>query len=144
MNRRFFEEDEDMGVQGPGDQTLGGGYGGGNFHDPGMQPERRPDRRGAPPGESSRLYEGAQAFTRMPKGYARSDARIKDDVCEHLGHRHDLDLTDVSVDVESGTVRLEGSVTYRAMKHRIEDVAAACLGVADVDNRIRVRTRDAS
>lgn len=143
MNRSFFEDDEDMGVEGP-PQHLGGGYGGGNFGGQG-------GRRGAPPGESARIYEGAHAFShdpgprpvgRMPKDYLRSDARIQDDVWEHLYHRHDLDLTDVRAEVEGATVRLEGSVTYRAMKHRIEDVAAACMGVRDVDNRIRVRRRE--
>ena len=167
MNRSFFEDDQDMGVEGP-PQHLGGGYGGGNFGGHG-------GRRGAPPGETARLYEGAHAFShdpdphaphpsqgwagsavsesmgpsgsrravgRMPKDYLRSDTRIQDDVWEHLYHRHDLDLTDVRVQVEGATVRLEGSVMYRAMKHRIEDVAAACMGVRDVDNRLRVRRRE--
>lgn len=155
MNRSFFEDDEDLGVQGPTrdrpPREFGGGYGGGNFDDDHMRfyegGRVYSDRHASPRPQPSQGWAGSAVSEhtaptgtgRMPKGYRRADTRIRDDVCERLCHRHDLDLTDVEVEVEEGVVRLQGSVTYRAMKHRIEDVAAACLGVQDVDNRIRVR-----
>jgi osmotically-inducible protein OsmY len=73
-----------------------------------------------------------------PKGYTRSDERIKDDVCEHLYHANDIDLSDVSIESKNGTLILEGTVPERRMKHRIEDIAEQCIGVSDVENRIRV------
>jgi hypothetical protein len=75
---------------------------------------------------------------RGPKGYTRSDERIRDDICDHL-MRSDLDVEDVSVRVEKGHVTLEGTVPHRSIRHRLEDVVDACLGVQDIDNRVRVR-----
>ncbi|HEY1078165.1 MAG TPA: BON domain-containing protein [Fontimonas sp.] len=73
-----------------------------------------------------------------PKGYTRSDERIKDDVCGHLYHANDIDLSEVTIESKNGTVILEGTVPDRRMKHRIEDIAEQCIGVNDVENRIRV------
>ena len=49
-----------------------------------------------------------------------------------------IDAGEVSVEVKDGKVSLEGTVPDRSMKHRIEDIAEQCIGVKDVDNRIRV------
>ncbi len=73
-----------------------------------------------------------------PKGYRRSDERIREDLCERLWRDDHADVSEVSVDVKDGTVTLQGTVRERRMKHRIEDIAAACPGVRDVENRIRV------
>jgi len=72
-----------------------------------------------------------------PKGYTRSDERVRENVCEHLAHSG-LDVSDVSVAVADGCVTLEGTVRDRRTKHRIEDCTDACAGVQDVDNRIRI------
>ena len=73
-----------------------------------------------------------------PKGYHRSDERIREDVCERLWHDARLDVGEVSVNVSGGVVTLEGTVPERRMKHAIEDLAASCRGVKDVENRIRI------
>src|SRR5687767_2343051 len=78
-------------------------------------------------------------FRKGPKNYERSDERIREDICERLMADHSLEVEDVSVDVERGVVRLEGTVRLRRMKHDIEDIAANCAGVNDVENRIRVK-----
>lgn len=79
-----------------------------------------------------------------PKGYTRSDERIRDDICECLYHEPGLDVREVGVRVENGVVTLEGTVPERHMKHRIEDLCDGRFGVRDVDNRIRVeRVADA-
>jgi hypothetical protein len=75
---------------------------------------------------------------KTPKGYVRSDDRIKDDICERLYHSHDMDVAAVTVNVSEGVVVLEGSVSERGQKHRIEDICEQCIGVKDVENRIRV------
>ena len=49
-----------------------------------------------------------------------------------------IDAAEVSVDVKDGKVTLEGTVPERRMKHYIEDVVDHCMGVKDIDNRIRV------
>lgn len=72
-----------------------------------------------------------------PKGYIRSDERVRENVCESLAHSG-LDVSDVSVTVTDGRAILEGTVPDRRTKHRVEDCADACAGVNDVENRIRV------
>jgi osmotically-inducible protein OsmY len=76
---------------------------------------------------------------RGPKNYERSDERIREDICERLMADHTLDVEDVEVHVEGKVVRLEGTVRVRRMKHDIEDIAANCPGVNDVENLIRVK-----
>jgi len=73
-----------------------------------------------------------------PKGYTRSDERIREDICERLMLADSIDPSDVSVSVTEGRVALEGTVRTRRMKHAIEDLADYTAGVTDVDNRIRV------
>ncbi|HIE4198751.1 TPA: BON domain-containing protein, partial [Burkholderia cenocepacia] len=76
---------------------------------------------------------------RGPKGYTRSDERIREDVCERLAHALEIDVSDVTVQVRDGRVELDGTVPARWMKHDIEDLADGCMGVQDVENRVRVR-----
>jgi hypothetical protein len=86
----------------------------------------------------SGLARQALSERRGPKGYRRSDERIREDLCEALISATHLDASEVSVDVSEGQVRLEGTVPERRMKHTIEDIAAGVPGVLDVENRIRV------
>ena len=53
-------------------------------------------------------------------------------------HSHHIDSSDVEVEVSGGKVTLQGTVPDRRMKHAIEDMAGACSGVSDVENRVRV------
>ncbi|KYF75282.1 hypothetical protein BE11_09650 [Sorangium cellulosum] len=79
------------------------------------------------------------AFGRGPKGYKRSDARIQEDICEMLSYRNDIDVSDVTVEVQSNEVTLEGTVPQRNHKRIIEQIAESVRGVEDVHNRIRVQ-----
>lgn len=92
--------------------------------------------------EVARDY-GAQPGTQPrrlgPKNYVRSDDRVREEVCERLAHRDQLDVSDVTVTVQSGVVTLEGSVNDRRMKYEVEDVADDTFGVTDVVNRLHVR-----
>lgn len=85
-------------------------------------------------------YRGAQSSGqgRAPKGYTRSDDRIKEDICERLMSHPYADASDVSIEVNGGIVTLEGSVKARHIKHEIENVAESCMGVKDIENHIRV------
>ncbi len=72
-----------------------------------------------------------------PKGYTRSDERIREDVCERLMETP-LDASDVEVAVKDGEVTLTGTVRARHEKRIIEDITACVRGVHDVHNRIRL------
>jgi osmotically-inducible protein OsmY len=81
---------------------------------------------------------GGRRFTSGPKGYQRSDERLKEDISERLMESHHIDSSDVSIDVRGAKVVLDGTVPSRHMKHAIEDLVDACPGVQDIDNRVRV------
>ncbi len=75
---------------------------------------------------------------RGPKGYTRSDDRIKEDICEQLMQSAYIDASEIAIEVRGGRVTLEGSVPERRMKHAVEDLADSVAGVNDVENKIRV------
>jgi osmotically-inducible protein OsmY len=74
-----------------------------------------------------------------PQGYQRSDARIEEDVCEHLTHHGMLDATGIQVQVENGEVTLTGSVESRQAKRLAEDILDGVSGVRDIHNHLRVQ-----
>lgn len=78
---------------------------------------------------------------RGPRNVRRSDARIREDLCERLAEDPVVDATDVQVQCSDGVVVLEGAVATRRMKHRAEDVVDACPGVREIENRLQVRQR---
>lgn len=78
---------------------------------------------------------------RGPKGYQRSDARIREDVCDRMTDDPILDASEIEIDVRQGEVMLSGSVPSREQKRRAEDIAERIGGVRDVVNQLRV-TRD--
>jgi hypothetical protein len=87
---------------------------------------------------------GGQRHGRGPKGYKRSDERLKEDISERLMQSYQIDAAEVSVEVQNGKVTLDGSVPERRMKHMIEDLVDDCPGVQDIDNRVRVARSDPS
>lgn len=78
---------------------------------------------------------------RGPRGYTRSDDRIREDVSDWLMEDRQVDATDIEVMVSGAEVTLTGMVDSREMKWRSENIAADVLGVKDVHNRLRVRSR---
>lgn len=72
-----------------------------------------------------------------PKGYNRSDERIREDICERLMDAW-MNAEDVEVRVKDGLVTLVGSVRTRDEKHAMENLAADVLGVKDVTNSLLV------
>jgi hypothetical protein len=89
-------------------------------------------------GQRDPRRESAGSYRRGPKGYTRSDERIREDVSERLMSAYDIDSSEVTISVQDGKVTLEGTVPDRRMKHAIEDIADGCAGVQDIDNRVRV------
>lgn len=86
-----------------------------------------------------RRYESRSGFQgRGPKGYQRSDDRIRDEICDCMTDDAVLDASEIEVAVVQGEVTLTGSVSSREQKRRAEDVAERISGVRDVTNQLRV------
>lgn len=77
-----------------------------------------------------------------PKNHNLDDARIREDVCDALTWRGDLDAGDIEVSVSDGEVTLEGTVRDRWSKRIAEETAEGCRGVTDVHNRLKLRPDD--
>lgn len=73
-----------------------------------------------------------------PKNWVRSDARIREEVCELLANDPEIDASDIEVTVSDGEVTLSGTVDHRRTKRLAEHVLDDVLGVKDVHNRLRV------
>jgi hypothetical protein len=110
-----YAGDEERGTWG------GSGYQGAGYGDPGgAYPAARP---GKP--------------ARAPRGYQRSDERIREDVCDVI-IRMGVDAGDVEILVDACEVTLSGTVESRQDKRRLEDLAESVFGVKHVHNQLRV------
>jgi hypothetical protein len=117
-----------------------GGYGAGGGYTPtpreGISRETRSwDARDA---ELSRATDPGHRG-RGPKGYTRSDERIREDVSDRLTDDALVDASYVEVSVAGGEVTLNGFVDSRTAKRRAEDCAEDVTGVSHVQNNLRVR-----
>lgn len=75
---------------------------------------------------------------RGPKGYKRSDDRIRDDLNDRLADDRFIDASDIEVMVAAGEVTLTGTVANREMRRQAEDLAERISGVTYVQNNLRV------
>jgi osmotically-inducible protein OsmY len=80
---------------------------------------------------------------RGPKGYRRSDERIREDVCQLLTDDPRIDASDIEVTTENCEVTLSGTVHARDDKRQAEDLAESVSGVRDVHNRLSVAVAEA-
>jgi hypothetical protein len=77
---------------------------------------------------------------RGPKGYQRSDERIREDVSDRLTAHGRIDASDIELRVQGAEVTLIGFVDSREAKRAAEDLAEDVPGVREVHNQLRVRT----
>lgn len=101
--------------------------------------------RGEFGGRTARSNSGAgmkRAWNRGPKGYTRSDERIREDISDQLMHSHEIDPSEVEIQVSGGEVTLTGTVCCRREKYQLEELAERVAGVKDVVNNVRIK-RDA-
>lgn len=75
---------------------------------------------------------------RGPKGFQRSDERIKEEICERLVQNINADLSEIELKVQNGDVTLSGSVQDKHLKRVVEDITESVMGVKDVNNQIRI------
>jgi hypothetical protein len=97
--------------------------------------------RGGDGGSPSPTFRHGSLRKRSPKGYTRSDERIREDVCDRLTESY-LECEEVTVTVKNGEVVLGGRAPSGETRRQIERVAEGVTGVQDVTNQIRTR-RDA-
>ena len=84
-------------------------------------------------------YFGARSYAgKGPKGYTRSDERIKEDISEALARHPEVDASDIEVVVHDAEVTLSGTVKERLMKRIAEEIAERSSGVKEVHNMIRM------
>lgn len=90
--------------------------------------------------DAERGDAGAQHHRgRGPRGYTRSDDRIREDVNDRLTDDTYIDASEIDVTVSSCEVTLNGTVDSRAAKRRAEDIAESVSGVKHVQNNLRVQ-----
>ncbi len=106
---------------------------------------------------STRSYGGARTYGREwrnaetwrvpgpfagrgPKGYQRSDERIREDLSDRLTAHGLIDASDIEVRIQGGEVTLIGFVDSREAKRAAEDCAEDLPGVREVHNQLRIRS----
>jgi osmotically-inducible protein OsmY len=104
------------------------------------------DRGGASYGSygQDREFSAGRFTGKGPKGYKRSDERIKEDVSELIMRHPEIDGSDIEIEVASGEVTLTGNVPERRMKHLLEDLIERTLGVGEIHNQLKVKKADSS
>jgi BON domain len=100
------------------------------------------DEYGRPTGgwgwtEPERHRRGPHAG-RGPRGYQRSDDRIREDICERMCDNDDLDAREIEIRVSGGEVTLLGTVHDRYDRRLAEDIVAQVSGVQEISNQLRV------
>jgi hypothetical protein len=129
--------DSGYGQRGGYNETAGPDDTRSSLYGSGQPPGERGNFGGAHGSESG--YEFARGHRgKSPRDYTRSDARIREELCERLTEDDAIDPSDVSVAVDDGVVTLTGTVEHRWVKHSIEDMAEALGGVKDIVNQLRV------
>ena len=78
---------------------------------------------------------------RGPRGYQRSDERIREDVCELLTHHGEIDASSMEVEVSRATVTLRGTADSGRIRRLVEELIEDVPGVRDVQNELRVNQR---
>jgi len=105
--------------------TYGSQYGQGNYN-------QGQSRWGSESSSQSKSGRG-------PKGYKRSDERIKEEISDLLTSHHEVDPSEVEIKVSNCEVTLTGTVESRQEKRLIEDLVSQISGVSDVTNQLRVQ-----
>jgi osmotically-inducible protein OsmY len=80
-------------------------------------------------------------FGKGPKGYARSDERIYEDVCETLSLDPNVNASEIEVKVKDGIVYLDGQIDGRDAKKMAELSIENISGVRDVQNYLSITNR---
>lgn len=89
--------------------------------------------------QHDRVYRNQGPFKgKGPKGYIRSDERIREEINDFLAEDDQLNASEIQVTVENQEVILTGTVATKQDKRRAEDITESVSGIKNVENRIRV------
>ncbi len=86
-----------------------------------------------------RTYSSYGFAGKGPKGYQRSQDKIREDACEALWWDGEVDASDIEVTVNESRITLKGRVDSRHAKIRAEAVVESIPGVEDVFNLLIVK-----
>jgi osmotically-inducible protein OsmY len=137
-DRRYLRDRGDTSYGRPSARDYGGamgssgGFGGAAVVGP-------DDTTGPDYGRYGRSGERSSQAGRGPKGYRRSDERIREDVSDRLTDDPLIDASGIEVTVSNAEVTLAGFVRERDDKRRAEDIAERISGVREVHNSLRLR-----
>lgn len=123
----------DLGRQPAFDNYSGAG------RDWGERSDRRGERWGGDRDDRTVYVARGEHAGKGPKGYQRSDERIREEVSDQLSDHGEIDASDIEVKVQGGEVTLSGTVMDRRQKRLAEDCAENVRGVRDVHNQLRVQ-----
>jgi osmotically-inducible protein OsmY len=90
-------------------------------------------------------YEALQERShrgRGPKGYRRSDERLKEIICERLTDDPFIDASNIAIEVLDSEVTLRGMVSVRQQKYAAEDLVADIAGVREIHNEVSVGSEE--
>jgi osmotically-inducible protein OsmY len=85
------------------------------------------------------MRQAGQHRGRGPRGYTRSDERIREDVNDRLTDDPHIDASEIEVSVSNREVTLSGTVNSRFEKRHAEDIAESVSGVTHVQNNLRIQ-----
>jgi hypothetical protein len=129
----------------PTGYTYGYGYG---YDDGGMEDRDRDRGYGGtygqpqPPVRYRELHVRGPHRGKGPRGFQRSDERIRELVNEALTDHDEVDATNIEVAVRNGEVTLTGTVEDRRTKRMAEDCVERISGVIDVQNQLKIGVHD--
>jgi hypothetical protein len=140
----------------PPDRPFGGGTPSRDFApNPAFQPYARGSQEFGPEGYGSASYATTRSrewqsserwrvpgphVGRGPKGYQRSEERVREEINDRLTAHGLIDATDIEVRIQNGEVTLTGFVDSRDAKRAAEDCAEDVSGVREVHNHLRIRS----
>jgi hypothetical protein len=91
---------------------------------------------------SPKIKQNVGFYGKGPKGWKRSDEKIRDEICEALNNSYTIDASDIEVRVTDGHVSLSGSVEDRNTKREVERLVDSILGVEDVQNNLQLNRKE--
>lgn len=135
--RSYNEPEYSPGLGEPGWRAQGGGWNQRGYYGQGTYGQGSYGQGSYGQGWSGQNRTGQHAG-KGPKGYQRSDERIREEISDELTDHPDIDASDIEIEVKDGEVTLTGTVDSRDAKRMTEDIAELSSGVTHVSNQLRV------
>jgi hypothetical protein len=97
------------------------------------------ERGGSSPPALTPIHVQKESFRgRGPRNYRPNDERIWERLCEVLTDRTDIDASELTLEVECGIVKLQGSVRNAAMKDKTLAAIQSTHGVVGIVDQLQI------